>query len=134
MWKIWCNVVLNFLVSFYVDKISFWKQFFKLFFSFLWLYPWHMEVPGPGVESELQLQAHTTTTATLDLNYICNLCCSLWQCLILNLLSEARDQTLILNRGKVESLTCWTTTGTPILRALKWYSLWLVHPSFWSLS
>ena len=25
------------------------------FFFFFWLHLWHMEVPGPGVESELQL-------------------------------------------------------------------------------
>ena len=40
--------------------------------------------------------AYTTATATLDLSCICDLCCSLWQCWILNMLSEARDRTFIL--------------------------------------
>ena len=30
-----------------------------------------------------------------DLSHICDLCCSLWQCWILNLLSEARDWILM---------------------------------------
>ena len=47
-----------------------------------------MEVPRLGVESELQLPAYTT--ATLDPTH------SLWQCQILNPLSEARDRTSIL--------------------------------------
>ena len=34
--------------------------------------------------------------ATLDLSYIFDLCRSLWQCQILNPLSEAQDQTHIL--------------------------------------
>jgi len=55
-----------------------------------------MEVPSLGVELELQLLAYTTATATLDPSYICDLCCSLWQCQILNLLREARDHTCIL--------------------------------------
>ena len=33
------------------------------FFLFLRLCQWHMEVPGPGVESELQLQAFPAATA-----------------------------------------------------------------------
>ena len=55
-----------------------------------------MEVPGLGVELELQLQAYATATAIPDSSHICNLCCSLQQCLILNPLSETRDQTHIL--------------------------------------
>ena len=53
-----------------------------------------MEVPGLGVKLELQLQAYAT--AILGLSRICDLCHSLQQCQILNLLSEARDQTRIL--------------------------------------
>ena len=34
--------------------------------------------------------------ATLDPNCICDLCRNLWQCWILNPLSEVRDQTRIL--------------------------------------
>ena len=57
-----------------------------------------MEVPQPGVKSELQAAAaaYATATATLDPRHICELCCSLWQCQILNPLSEARDWTHIL--------------------------------------
>ena len=55
-----------------------------------------MEVLGQGVTVELQLQAYTTATAMLDLGYICDLSHSLWQCHILNPLSEARNQTSIL--------------------------------------
>ena len=63
---------------------------------FLGLHLGHTEVPRLGVESELQLLAYATATATQDLSHICDLCCSLWQCWILSLPSEARDQTCIL--------------------------------------
>ena len=54
-----------------------------------------MEVPRLGAESGLQLPAYATATATAtrDLSHICNLCHSLSQCPILNLLSQARDRT-----------------------------------------
>ena len=55
---------------------------------------WHVEVPMLGVESELQLPA--TATATQDASLIYDLHHSSGQCLILNLLSETRDQTCIL--------------------------------------
>ena len=55
-----------------------------------------MEVPGLVIELELQLPAYTTTTATRDLSHICDLHHSSWQRWILNPLSRARDQTLIL--------------------------------------
>ena len=55
-----------------------------------------MEVPRLGVEPELQLLAYTTDTATWDPSHTCDLCHSLWQCQILNPLSEGRDQTFIL--------------------------------------
>ena len=55
-----------------------------------------MEVPKLGVESELQLLASTTATAMWDPSYLCNLYRSLWQCWILNPLTEARDGTHIL--------------------------------------
>jgi len=55
-----------------------------------------MEVPGLGVELELQLPACTTATATWDPRPICDLCHSLQQCRILNLLNKARDGTHIL--------------------------------------
>ena len=55
-----------------------------------------MEVSRLGVESELQLLAYTTATAMPDLSHIFDLHYSSWQHQILNPLSEARDQTLIL--------------------------------------
>ena len=55
-----------------------------------------MKVPRLGVELELQLPASATATATQDLSHICDLHHSLWQCWILNPLSEARDQTCVL--------------------------------------
>ena len=47
-----------------------------------------MEVLRLGVKSELQLQAHATAMATLDPSHIYDLHCSLWQCWILNPLSQ----------------------------------------------
>ena len=43
-----------------------------------------------------QIGACTTATRTLDPSHVCNLYHSLWQCRILNALSEARDWTRIL--------------------------------------
>ena len=64
-----------------------------------------MEVPRLRVESELQLLATATATATPDLSHICDLCLSLWQCLILNPLSEARDGThIFMDTGQVLNL------------------------------
>ena len=51
----------------------------------------HIDVPRLWVKLELQLLAYTT-----DLNHICDLHHSSWQCGILNVLSGARDQTHIL--------------------------------------
>ena len=64
-----------------------------IFFFFLGPHPWHMEVPGLGVESELQLLIYTTVTAMPDLSHVCNLLRSLRQHGIFNPLSEARDWT-----------------------------------------
>ena len=60
-----------------------------LIFFFLGLHLKHIEFPGLGVRSELQLQAYTTARKTPDPSHICELCCSLWQCWIINPLSEA---------------------------------------------
>ena len=46
---------------------------FFLFFVFLRLRLWHMEVPRLGVKSELQLLAYTTATGARDPNRICDL-------------------------------------------------------------
>ena len=53
-----------------------------------------MEVLGLGVKLELQLLASANTTR--DVSCIFALCYSSWQCWILNLLSETRDQNYIL--------------------------------------
>ena len=55
-----------------------------------------MAVPGLGEESKLQWLACTTATATRDLSSIYNLCLSLWQNWILNLLSKVTDRPHIL--------------------------------------
>ena len=80
--------------SFQLSLVPFF--FFFFFFFFLGLHPRHMEVPRQGVQSELQLPPYTTATATLDLSRACDLYPSSWQRWILNPLSEARDQILIL--------------------------------------
>ena len=66
-----------------------------------------MEVPRLWVESELQLWAYATVTATWDLSRICDLHHSTWQCQILDLLSETRDQTCILMD------TSWVLSAEP---------------------
>ena len=77
--------------------IYFWECKTTLtFLFFLWLYPWHSEVPRLGAELELWLPAYTIAMGIPDLSCICGLFCSLWQCQILNPLSEARDQSHIL--------------------------------------
>ena len=55
-----------------------------------------MEVPRLGVDLEPQLPAYVTAPATLDPSQICDLHHSLWQCQILNPLSQDRDQTFTL--------------------------------------
>ena len=68
------------------------RLFIYLFIVFLGPHPWHM-VPKLGVKTELQLLAYATATATPDPSRACDLHHSSWQRQILNLLSEARDQT-----------------------------------------
>ena len=74
------------------------SSFFFLFFFFCFWGPHsqHVEFPRLRVQSELQLPAYITATATPDPSWICDLHHSLWQCGILNPLSEARDQTFVL--------------------------------------
>ena len=91
-------------------------SFSFLFFSFLGLHLWHMEVPRLGVKSELHLPAYTTATATRDPNSR--------QCWILNLLSKARDWTRIL-KDTSWICYCWATSGTsghPFRMCSLWYS------------
>ena len=68
----------------------------RFFFFILGPHLQHMEVTKVGVNSELQLPASATATAIPDPSHLCNLHHSLWQCWILNPLSEARDRTYIL--------------------------------------
>ena len=84
-------------------------QILFFFFRFLELHSWNMEVPRLGDESELQLRAYTIAT-TLDLSHVCDLHHSSRQCWVLNPLSMARDQTLIVTS---QICFCCTTTGTP---------------------
>ena len=67
-----------------------------LFFVFLRPHLHHIEVPRLRVQLELQLPAYGTATPMPDLNHICNICHSLWQCRNLNPLSRVRDQTCFL--------------------------------------
>ena len=77
--------------------LYFSRNFILLFYVFLGLHPWHMEVPSLGVELEMQLLVYTIATATPDLSCrICDLDHSLQQCRLFNPLSEARGQTCIL--------------------------------------
>ena len=68
----------------------------NFFLFFLGLYLWHLEFSRLGAESKLQLLSDTTATVTPDPSRICELHHSLWQCLTLNSLSEARNRTCIL--------------------------------------
>ena len=61
--------------------------------------------------------AYTTATATPDPSLVYDLPQSSWQHQILNLLSEARDQTCILMDANQIHFRC-DTTGTPLLSFL----------------
>ena len=72
------------------------EHVFLIFFSFLWPYLWHMEVPWLGVELELQLPAYITVTAMWEPSRILTPTLQLVAMPVLNPRSEARDQTCIL--------------------------------------
>ena len=84
----------------WIDFTFFFKftilTLFYFLFLFLGLHLWHVEVLRLGVKSELQLPDYTTVTATPDPSSIWDLHHNLGQWLILNPLSEARDQTCVL--------------------------------------
>ena len=73
-----------------------------------------MEVLKLGVKLQPtpQLLAYTTATATWDPGRVCDLYHSSRQRRILNPLSEARDQTIILMDTN-QIRFCCATTGTP---------------------
>ena len=71
----------------FCTEVRFWAKAF--FFFFLEPHQRHMEVTRLGDESELDLPAYSTTIP--DPSHICDLCCTLWQCWILNPLSKARQ-------------------------------------------
>ena len=74
-------------------------KFFVFVFFFLGPHPWHMEVPGLGVESELQLPAYAIAIAMPDPSLICYLDHASRQCQILNPLRSGIEpvssQTLV---------------------------------------
>ena len=83
------------------------------FIGFLGLHLWCMEVPRLGVQLELQLLDYFTATAISDPSHVCKLHHSSRKCWILNLLSEARDETCNLMVPSQIRFHC-TKTGTPI--------------------
>ena len=86
IWSLWESVH-----SLQADISLFY--FIFLFYCFLGLHQWHMEVPRLGVGSELQLPAYTTATAMQDLSCIFDLHHSSQQHQILNPMSKARGRT-----------------------------------------
>ena len=104
-------------------------RYIHIFFFFSGLHLQHTEDLGLGVQLELQLPAYTTARATQVLSCICNLCCSLQECWILNPLSKARDQTLILT-DTTQVLHHWATMGTLVNFLSKVYLVFfcLCHP------
>ena len=66
-----------------------------MFFFLITAALWHVKVPRIWVKWEMQLRPppnHSNTNPSL----LCDLHRSLWQCQLLNPLSQARDQTCIL--------------------------------------
>ena len=93
-------------LSLEVNKKAYMKSDHSfIFICLLQSHLWHMEVPRLGVKLELQLLAYTTATNPPDPSRVCHLHHSSWQCQILKLLSETKDQTCILmDTGWVHSL------------------------------
>ena len=97
--------------------LVFYYLFICLFWSFLGLHLWHMEVPRLRVQLELWPPAYATATATRDTatqdpSHICDLHCSSWQHWILNPLREAKDQTHVLMDSSWVHYH-WATMRTP---------------------
>ena len=115
-------VTLHFVALFSHPSYTFSSMIFSflnilillIFFSFLGLYPQHMELPRLGVQLELQLLVCTVATGTPDPIRICNLHHNSWHRQILNPLSKARDQTCVL-RDTSQIRFHWAMMQTPIL-------------------
>ena len=71
-------------------------SFLFLLYFFLWPHLQHREGPRLRIELKLQLLAYSTVKAPPDPRRTCDLHRSLWQCQMLNPLTEARDQAHIL--------------------------------------
>ena len=85
-----------------------WNRCFVIliYFSFLGVHLWHLEVPGDGLH-------HSHDNA--DLSCICDLCCSLWQHRNPNPLNKASARSNPPpHRDNIGSLTHWATMGTPM--------------------
>ena len=100
---------------------------FFFFFTFLGSHPWHMEVPRRQLKLELQLPAYITATAMQDPNHICDHHRS-WLRQILNLLSEAGDQTWVLMNPSQLHFCC-DQMGIPLFfntlnNAMSFFALW----------
>ena len=89
-------------------------------FIFCFLGPHLQHIPRLGVQSELQLPASITAIATQDLNSVCHLHHSSWQCWIPDPLSQARDWTCILMDTSCICFHC-ATTASPLPQV--WVSL-----------
>ena len=97
--------VKNYQVILFACFIFCFVRFVCFVFPFLFLKPClcHMDAPGVRAGTGAANMVYTTATTTLDLSHICDLCCNLQQCQILNPLSEARDQTQILTDTMLDS-------------------------------
>ena len=97
-----CEYVLKSDQKYWVSEFPKLMNFVYIFFFFLWIHLWHMEVARLQVarlgvaQVGAVAEAYTTAMATLDLSHICDLCLNLQHCWILNPLSEARDWIHIL--------------------------------------
>ena len=108
-------------MSLYVCSfLTFFLVFF--FFLILRLHLQHMEVSRLGVELELHRPACATAVATQDPSSFCDLHHSSRQRQILNMLSEARDQTCVLMYAS-QLRFCWVTFLYDLFYYLKVYCI-----------
>ena len=89
----------------------------RLFFGFLELHSWHMEIPRLGVKSKLQLLAYARATTTPGPSLVCDLHHSLPQRGIADPLNKARGRTHVLMDTSWIYFRC-TTKGTPDIHKL----------------